>query len=851
MNTNFFLKFEKKSYPTGKISSEGEHLRTLAINASNHVLPAGKQYTNRFLPIFIPTNRAIHKNAKQIRRIIRLISQRPNALLIFLCSPPANKDSLEAIVKEYSSLQWIIFDGPFLHSPITPALKTTQMVLANRNGNDLPQKRNFALQLARQMHWNTIFLLDDDTEITNTHLDKAYDLIQTNKVSLVGFNARDFPDHSVAMHAYKWAHNSIDSFICGGALAIKTNTSFTSFFPHIYNEDWMFMLPYRLLNTSSIMWAGTIKQHVYNPFKNPLRALSEEAGDIIAESMYKLAFVIQESRKHFETTKELAAYFRAHANEHFWNSEITNRLHYLQEVREKIAHKQLRPIRRRQALHSLDKSIAYLLDPSGITGKTLTHWVKAWCQDIEQLNHVIVPKKPQVSIPDALKALGCANTFISGGIDLMPEPVIQPLQTPSQPKEPYLYRGFTVRPRSRFIKEGLWLTQTTQNYLESRGLSLEDIAKSSTKLRFDRPLWWQNAQKPDLTICMIVSYEESVVAVRGAVQRIIKSVHSKGVCQLIVWIYNNSPHATDKQTERYRNQLIAQLVYDVASTNLYLRSGILALRQGNLHDGIDKLLDDISFASWKDFIRSDHPILIANSHNELLRFGTFCQFMHQEQRLPRFSLEHNLKTLTQNMLITHKLTPESDAIAIYTAKELLVRPQKEYHLRNWRTVTKHTMRRMKKAKLSWLEQDDLAYSLTYHTDSGTGSSLNHIKRMICIPISLQYAKTIHHEALATKITARIVSDFSSTAYLLIIQGAASDSWKEIDTYQKTLLTIIQGHLGDTTPLLSMSYRFLPGESLRLFKHRVLSTAEYIHWLQNHDDRITIKWIDNYTRPISK
>ncbi len=59
-----------------------------------------------------------------------------------------------------------------------------------------------------------------------------------------------------------------------------------SFFPKIYNEDWLFMLPHVIDNT--ICSFGSIQQLPYDPFANPCKAAFEEFGDIIAEGLYTL-----------------------------------------------------------------------------------------------------------------------------------------------------------------------------------------------------------------------------------------------------------------------------------------------------------------------------------------------------------------------------------------------------------------------------------------------------------------------------------------------------------------------------------------------------------------------------------
>lgn len=60
-----------------------------------------------------------------------------------------------------------------------------------------------------------------------------------------------------------------------------------SFFPDIYNEDWLFLFP--SVHLRRVCRTGSVWQLPYDPFARPSRAVGEEFGDVFAEGLMELA----------------------------------------------------------------------------------------------------------------------------------------------------------------------------------------------------------------------------------------------------------------------------------------------------------------------------------------------------------------------------------------------------------------------------------------------------------------------------------------------------------------------------------------------------------------------------------
>lgn len=826
MNADIFSKLEKAPYPAAIITPHGENLRVFTKNETAFVPPVRTPalIPSHTFPICVPTTRHILKNRKNFRRIMQLADSE-NTLLIFLCSGLAKKDHIEILAHDFPNLQWMAIDGPFHDSSGTPPFTTSISPLSY--GGDLAQKRNFTLHLAKLMNWKSVFLLDDDILITNRQIKKTRTLLAEKNVSIVGFNARSFPDNSVAVHVHRWIRGSMDSFLGGGVLAIKMDTPFLSFFPRIYNEDWIFMLIYKLIGEGDIVWADTVQQRPYNPYKVTSRAINEEAGDIVGESLAKLMHVLCDSDKHYKTPRQIATVLRTYANENFWDTEINNRLDYLYKLSEGLHKKRLRFYRSYQAKRAIRHSIRRILGTNGhppITGKQLADWVDAWCHDIEQWNITLNQSTPCKTLTEALHTLSIPSENVAIGtnieaLDRHETPIAPAKHSPKQ----YIYEGYTVRPRSLTILENLWLAKAVEEYLADKDLSIKKIASSANMLRFDRPTHWVTDIKPDFTVSIMVAYGEPVAQIHRSVLNIISWSKNTGPFQLLLWVYDDSGRSSSKSLELYRNRLTAQLVHDIRGTHVQLRSGIIA-KTSNIQDVISQSLDDISFAYWKQKIKAKHPIYVINSQNELLRLGTFCQFMHHEQLLPRRSLKYHIRKHTATRVDSPGITQESDAVSLRVSRESLTQaPQRRASMKATKTMLHH----MHKAQLTWISIDDLAYSIIYHHSTGE-DSLEHPKKIVCIPV--EYGTTPIRDF--TSIFSR--HHGSNIAYFIVIHGTTDHSWEALDSYHDEVLsrlTAIYPH----AIIFSTSYRLSPGEGKKYFKRRITALARYARWLQNHDD----------------
>lgn len=149
---------------------------------------------------------------------------------------------------------------------------------------DLPAKRNYALWYAMREGYSRILLLDDDIRgLTTTHWTAGARALDS--YSVAGFFVDDFPDHSDIGHAMLLVGQSVPTFLSGSCLFVRLSTPM-SCFPRVYNEDWLFVLPY--LVSGSARALGEVRQTPYRPLSNPSVAVFQEFGEIIAGGLFAL-----------------------------------------------------------------------------------------------------------------------------------------------------------------------------------------------------------------------------------------------------------------------------------------------------------------------------------------------------------------------------------------------------------------------------------------------------------------------------------------------------------------------------------------------------------------------------------
>ena len=179
----------------------------------------------------------------------------------------------------------IAVDVPAPSGCAYPDLESTGM--AAESGHPLPTdlafKRNLALLLARLAGWERIALVDDDIQLPDPHvLSRAAQLL--DRVHAAGPSIEWFPDGSVVSHADRLLGGSTHKYITSAFVVTPDRTR--SFFPHIYNEDWFYLVGDRSLLPVSLV--GTASQLPYDPFATPDRARREEFGEVLAVGVHWL-----------------------------------------------------------------------------------------------------------------------------------------------------------------------------------------------------------------------------------------------------------------------------------------------------------------------------------------------------------------------------------------------------------------------------------------------------------------------------------------------------------------------------------------------------------------------------------
>lgn len=146
---------------------------------------------------------------------------------------------------------------------------------------DIAVKRNIVLLLARLCGWGTIFYVDDDIRDLMPAL-VAWGAGIVKEHPIVGFQVFEFPDNSIVCHANRASGGNQSTFIGGEALMVDSRRVET-YFPPIFNEDWLFM--YDAVAAGLVAIAGSLRQLPYDPFSRS--AAREEFGELIAEGLVR------------------------------------------------------------------------------------------------------------------------------------------------------------------------------------------------------------------------------------------------------------------------------------------------------------------------------------------------------------------------------------------------------------------------------------------------------------------------------------------------------------------------------------------------------------------------------------
>ncbi|BCA56908.1 hypothetical protein W02_40480 [Nitrospira sp. KM1] len=184
---------------------------------------------------------------------------------------------------------------------------------------DLPTKRNYALWYARRNRFSRILLLDDDIrDISASIIKHGNSLLQSFMVC--GLFVDEFPDTSVTGHAEIVLGEDVRTFLSGNSLFLRANTDL-GFFPKIYNEDWIFMIPH--VHAKQVAAAGVIQQEPYDPFVSAALAEFQEPGEVIADGLLALVNACAYDRRFDQDTwRELLGIRRQ------WLADLKSRVPY-------------------------------------------------------------------------------------------------------------------------------------------------------------------------------------------------------------------------------------------------------------------------------------------------------------------------------------------------------------------------------------------------------------------------------------------------------------------------------------------------------------------------------------------
>lgn len=308
-------------------------------------------FSQKLDAIAVPTNRSPDYLGYALK-----LAKKTNAFLFVLCS---GQSSAAEVTKHLAAggVHGIAVDIPadYQH-PLFSGFETSNFADARlgRIACDLDLKRNLCLVVGRVAGWRNLLFLDDDiTHITG--LDRGITL--SADTPAVGFLVNDYPDNSVLRQAERLGGSEPGVKMSAGAMIVNLHAT-AAFFPHIYNEDWFFINA-----TPASAIAGTANQRSYDPFR-PLRAMSEEFGDLLAEGMLQLAEVGLDWRESGASDWE--------------------HLHITRKLLNTRIRKQLERQRRSQPVQAaLDSLTAAERRLDDITVQACTDYLTAWNRDLD------------------------------------------------------------------------------------------------------------------------------------------------------------------------------------------------------------------------------------------------------------------------------------------------------------------------------------------------------------------------------------------------------------------------------------------------------------------------------------
>ncbi len=340
--------------------------------------------------IIVPASRP----ARNLHHAIAL-AQAANCLLMILCSRQARGAEVARLLASRSFTHGVVIDlpsrysHPWLHFATSRPKNIGRLpeACADRD-SDLSTKRNLGLIMARMLGWNHVFFLDDD--IIDVRLDDLQRTVSMlgPKYHSAGMRVMDFPDNSVVCHAHRMTGKFQDVLVSGSVLAVDCSAPM-SFFPDVYNEDWLFF--YDDAAEHRLAWSSRYAAQLpYDPFDDPRRAARQEFGDVLAEGLYALLHRGQKTK---------------HATHDYWVNFLDARRGFLDAI---VSRADRANMDVRQKMLNSVRAARRCTDE--IEPEYCEHYVRLWRKDRDRWDQML-RELPQVpSVAKALSELGLALT---------------------------------------------------------------------------------------------------------------------------------------------------------------------------------------------------------------------------------------------------------------------------------------------------------------------------------------------------------------------------------------------------------------------------------------------------------
>jgi acetyltransferase-like isoleucine patch superfamily enzyme len=316
------------------------------------------------------------------------LGERLGALVVVLCSRSARADDFAALTLKRPGLRWLAVDLPtgYDHDLFDFATARVEEVKARRLG-DLTVKRNLGLVLAKLLGWTSVLFLDDDIESIDA-ADVSRGAAALGELHMVGLEVSAFPDNSVVCHANRIDNDRQETFVTGSALLVDT-CRVESFFPEVYNEDWLFF--FHSVRQRRVGRIGEAKQSAYEPFADPDRAVGEEFGDVFAEGLMELAHL----RKPPSAADDPA----------YWACFLTRRARFIEQIATRV---ESLPASK-ERLSALVALRAAESRRAEITPDSYAAYLRTWSGDLPLWATRMNDIRPAKSISAALQSLDLAT----------------------------------------------------------------------------------------------------------------------------------------------------------------------------------------------------------------------------------------------------------------------------------------------------------------------------------------------------------------------------------------------------------------------------------------------------------